>query len=419
MPSTRRVLSLALCMTVACLAAQSRCAAADDPRVVAEKERELIALLRSDAAPAEKAVACKMLAVYGSEAAVPELARLLPDERLASWARIALEAIPGQAPNAALRKAVESLQGNLLIGVINSLGVRRDADAVETLRGQLEQADADVAASAASALGRIGTPGAAAILLKALSTDVAAIRNAAAEGAVLCAERASAEGREADAVKLYDAVRDAKVPRQRFLEATRGAILARKEAGLPLLIEQLRSPEKAQAQIALSTAREMPGKEVAEVLILEATRAAPDRAVLILQAIADRHDSSVLTEVLRAASTGPKPVRLAALAAVGRLGDATCLTKLLEVAVENDADLARASRDALAALPGEKVNAEIVARLAKAEGKVYPVLLELVGVRRISALDSLMKAVEHRDSAVRSAALNALGPRLTRRAWAC
>src|SRR4051794_2103484 len=56
----------------------------------AEKERGYIAVLQSNAPPAEKAITCKRLAVYGSEAAVPALAPLLLDPELASWARIAL-----------------------------------------------------------------------------------------------------------------------------------------------------------------------------------------------------------------------------------------------------------------------------------------------------------------------------------------
>src|SRR5262245_37673204 len=76
----------------------------------AEKEAELVAVLRSDAPGGEKAIACKLLAIHGSKEAVPELARLLPDEKLASWARIALEAIPDPAADEALRKATDSVQ---------------------------------------------------------------------------------------------------------------------------------------------------------------------------------------------------------------------------------------------------------------------------------------------------------------------
>ena len=38
--------------------------------------------------PAKKAIACKQLAIHGTKQAVPELAKLLHDEQLASWARI-------------------------------------------------------------------------------------------------------------------------------------------------------------------------------------------------------------------------------------------------------------------------------------------------------------------------------------------
>ena len=49
-----------------------------------KKEKDLIAVLHSDAPKVKKADACKDLAVYGSKAAVPELAKLLTDEQLAS-----------------------------------------------------------------------------------------------------------------------------------------------------------------------------------------------------------------------------------------------------------------------------------------------------------------------------------------------
>lgn len=58
-----------------------------------QREQKLIGVLKSGTA-AEQAMACKELAIYGTKDAVASLAPLLADERLASWARIALEAIP-------------------------------------------------------------------------------------------------------------------------------------------------------------------------------------------------------------------------------------------------------------------------------------------------------------------------------------
>ena len=166
-----------------------------------EKERQYLKVLQSDATEAEKALACKHLSVYGSNESVAELAKLLSNERLASWSRIALEAIPGSEADEALRKASESLQGRLLVGVINSIGVRRDAGAVELLSKRLADKEADVASAAAVALGRIGNAAAAEPLRRALATAPVAVRSAVAEGCVLCAERFLAHKNSAEAAK--------------------------------------------------------------------------------------------------------------------------------------------------------------------------------------------------------------------------
>ena len=111
MPTIRQFTRSAVLLAALLVMAAASARAADAPSASPEKEQELLAVLRSDAPPAEKAITCKLLAIHGSSAAVPDLAKLLPDEQLASWARIALEAIPGDAADEALRKAAESLQG--------------------------------------------------------------------------------------------------------------------------------------------------------------------------------------------------------------------------------------------------------------------------------------------------------------------
>lgn len=408
-PFTRSVVFLAALIALSVASTW----AADDPNASPEKEKELLAVLRSDAPAAEKAITCKLLAIHGSSEAVPDLAKLLPDAQLSSWARIALEVIPGPAADEALKKGTDSLQGKLLVGTINSIGVRRIASAADQLTTLLLNPDAEVASAAAVALGRIGNDAAAKTLRLALSSSPANVRSGIAEGCVLCAERSLSEGREAEAAALYDVVRSADVPRQRMLEATRGAILARKQQGIPLLLEQFRSPDKGLFQIALSTAREFPGSDIDQSLADEMARATPERAALMIQAMADRKETVVLAAVLKAAGQGPQQVRLSAIGALGRVGDASCLSTLLEAAVDADDDLAQAAKATLADLPGEKVDSQIVALLAKAQGKQYPLLIELVGKRRIEATPALLKALDHSDATVRSAALIALGETVT------
>lgn len=134
---------------------------AQDTAPEGEDARKLIGVLQSGAPLFEKCKACQRLAVIGTAEAVPVLAGLLGDEKLAHYARFALEPIPDPSVDDALRAAMAALKGKLLVGVINSVGSRRDAKALDNLTKLVGDADLDAAAAAAAAIGRIGTSSAA------------------------------------------------------------------------------------------------------------------------------------------------------------------------------------------------------------------------------------------------------------------
>jgi HEAT repeat protein len=403
------VTRLAFCWAVALsllgLSESAACAAEGEPAI---QEAELIETLRSGA-PADKAITCKKLAIYGTKDAIPDLAKLLSDEQLASWARIALEAIPDKAADAALVEAAKTLQGRLLVGTINSIGVRRSEGAVEQLADRLADRDAEVASAAAVALGRIGDGAAIKTLRSALGTAAPGVRSAVAEGCILCAERLLADGDTAEAAAIYDEVRAADLPQPRLIEATRGAILARQGEGLPLLVELFKSPDEKFFRLGLTVAREMPGEKVADALVAELSSTAPNRAALLLDALADRPHAALLPAIAQAAESGDKRVRLASLAVIGRLGDAANVPALLAMAAEDDADVAEAAKAALAELSGEEASSEIAGRLLGADGDELAIVLDIVGRRRIAATPALLKALDRPEPEIRRAALVALG----------
>ena len=120
---------------------------------------ELVAILNdSDATEFAKAKACQRLAVVGDAAAVPALAGLLSDVRLAHYARTALEPMPSGAADQALREALGKLNGSLLVGVINSIGVRRDPMALAALAPLRHGNNRAVAQAASAAINRIRRP---------------------------------------------------------------------------------------------------------------------------------------------------------------------------------------------------------------------------------------------------------------------
>jgi HEAT repeat protein len=373
------------------------------------KESDLIRVLQSDAAKAEKAITCKRLAIYGSEQCVPAVAPLLVDKELASWARIALEAIPGPAADAALRDASSKLKGRLLVGVINSIGVRGDDKAVDILVNKLNDDDINVASAAAVALGHIGGEKAAKALTQTLTNEQGEVRSAAAEGCILCAEQLMAKNKTTDAVKLYDTVRRANVPDQRHLEAIRGAILARQSAGLPLLIEQLRSGNKERFGIGLRAARELGGRNVTEALAVELDRLSSDRRPLLLLALADRSDSAVLPIVQKMAQSGSEDLRITAINILIHLGNVSCVPVLLEAATEDDANLEKAAIETLVRLPGKDVDADLLVRLPQARGKLRQVLIELAGQRQISdARPAVVSSLDDTDTGIRGAAIRTI-----------
>jgi len=394
-------------LILAALTTNALAAAQQSPS--AEKAREAVNVLKTGT-PAEKALACKTLAVYGKADAVPVLAPLLLDEQLSSWARIALEVIPGSAADKVLRDAMAKAKGRLLIGIINSIGVRRDSKAVSALIAKLNSPDAEVASAAAVALGHIGGGRSAKALKKALSNGTEAVRSAAAQGCELCAEQLMAKGKSAKAAGLYDAVRQANLPKQRVLEATRGAILARQAGGIPLLLEALRSTDKAVFSIALRTSRELAGTKVTEVLTAELSKAPLERQGPLLVAIADRNDAVGLPVVVSSARNGSIGLRLVAIEVMGRLANVAFVPALLDSVVDSVPAIADAAKTAVGSLPADEVNRQLCARLPQASGKVRLALVKLAGERQIAgALPELIKATNDSDAKTRAAGIKALG----------
>ena len=238
---------------------------------------KLIATLQSDAALFDKAQACQRLAVIGGKEAVPALAALLADDKLGTYARFGLEPIPDPSVDDALRDALGRLRGRPLTGVINSIGVRRDVKAVGALTKLANDPTSEVASEALAALGQIATVEATETLQRALASGSAAVRNAAADACLVSVDRLLAQDKREQSVRLCDAVRRADVPGQLRAAATRGAILARQSAGLPLLLEQLKARDNDLFGIALRTSRELPGGDVTRSLVAELDRLPPAR----------------------------------------------------------------------------------------------------------------------------------------------
>ena len=383
-------------------------------RSAPNNEAALLAVLKSNAGQKEKADACRELARKAGKEVVPVLAALLADEQLSHMARYALETIPDPSVNQALRAALTTLSGRQLVGVIGSLGVRRDANAVQPLSNLLTAPDPEVAQAAARALGFIGTPEAARALQITLATAPATNRLAICEGLFRCAETFAAHGHAKTALPIYDQLRTVAGPVQVREGALRGAILARSRGeGLLLLQEALRNarPDSlALFDAALRTSLEMPGADVTRALVAELPKVPADYKILLIQALGQRGDPAVLPALSVSARTGDKTVRVAAIRATGRLGEASAAPMLLEVMGDNDSDVAQAAEETLAGLPGRRVDSTVRAMLTSTDTKRQRTGIALAERRRLtSAAPELLKLARGPEPTIRPPAVEALG----------
>ncbi len=377
-----------------------------------QEERQLLAILQSaDKSEHAKVVACHRLAVFGTEAAVPTLAALLTDPKLSDMARYALEPMAYPAAAAALRDALGKVQGVLLIGVINSIGARRDREATPALVALLERADDATAAAVAVALGKMGTTEAARHLQHALDGGPGARRNAFVEASLTCAGRLATDRQWSEATAIYDRLSGAGFPDHIRMAAMCGAIISRQDNGIPLLLQQLRSQDPVMLNSAWRSARLLPGTTVTQALAAELATLPAEHQCLLLQVFAARGDQAALPVVLKAAGSRAPTVRLAAIRALPRVDDgSSSLALLLQLAgAGRSAAESTAALASLSQIRGAQTDATILAALPSAGAALRPKLIEVLGARRAeSARGQLLALAADADPAVRKAAFRAL-----------
>ncbi|HQF12783.1 MAG TPA: HEAT repeat domain-containing protein [Thermogutta sp.] len=372
---------------------------------------KLVAILESkESSDFEKAVACKRLAVFGTAEAVPVLAKMLLDEKFSHYARYALEPIPAAVVDDALREALSRAEGGVRLGILNSIGVRRDTKAVVAIAPLLNHDEPAVVDAAASALGRIANVEAADILKKSLQSEKATTRRAVGDALLICAEIVKKEGNTELAIDIFDAVRKADVPKPVRLAAMRGAVMARGDNGVTLLKELLETDDSGVFDLALRVAREMKSAAATEELVKHLGVVSEDRQAKIVEALADAGVQEALPAIRKAVAEASGAMKLAAIRSLAKCGDKSDVALLLEVAKSSDEVVAEQAKAALVSLQGPGVGEALADSLAKEDSKGKLVLLEVVGQRRTLAASPVVRQLAaSADPSIRLAAIRTLG----------
>jgi type 1 glutamine amidotransferase/HEAT repeat protein len=379
-------------------------------------EQRLAAVIaRPDATVDCRQFACRQLSLIGSGAAVPALAALLAEAESGQMARYALERIPGQEADLALIRALETTPDAALIGVINTLGVRRCAAATKPLSERLHSPVATVAAAAATALGRIGTPATANALLAA-PTPAAAAAGVADALLDVGAQLAATSGPDQDACRALAATVFAKVQEtapfgpQRAAGFT-GRLKLRGAAALPDLVTALRQERSELSIAAAALLPDLPGEAVTAAVVNALPTLPPTVQPLVLDALARRGDPAALPAVVAALGSPDAAVQRHAVAALAGLGDQSTALLLARTAAAAEAksELQTGALDSLDRLRGDDVDRVLEAALTAAEIPVQCEIIRALGARRaVGAVPALLRTARSAERQVVSQSLDSL-----------
>ncbi len=371
-------------------------------------ESKLLAVLQKpDTAPWAKEFICKTMRQVGSEKCVPVLAALLTDEKLSHAARYGLQNSACPEAGDALLAAMDKVSGKLKIGMINSLGQRREARVVTKLAKLVLDADTQLAGAAIMALGRIGGGKCAGILAEA--NVASALVDRRADAVASCADTLLAQGKTFEAANYYRWLFTMVNTPAARIAGLRGLVRAEKTKALPVVLEAFGDRAPAVQKAAVRCLLDFPGADATKAFAGKLAGLPPELQINLSLALMDRGDRAALPAVTALAASDNEPVRVAAITALGKLGNESSLDALLKAAA-SEGDTATAAAESLKNIIGKGIDQSLLKRIEGADSKTKVLLIQTLGARRaVAALPALEQAAADKESAVSREAFKALG----------
>jgi len=373
-------------------------------------ETRLLQFLQSKATAAAKEVAYRGLSLVGTSASVPVLAPLLTRVETAEMARYALAAIPGPEADQALRTSLaQAPNQQIRIGIIGSLGHRKDTRSVPALVGLVSLSNAELTGAVLAALANIADQPSLDALAAVRTKASGQVRDLAAEAYVACADQFQVRGDKATAVSVYRQMIGPGEPPMTRIRALASLTAAEGKGAVPSLTAALESGDSQMQPVAIRLLNGIPGSDITAALVAEVSKVPPFAQVHLLTALAWRGDVSARPAVQVALKSDVPEVRAAALAGLGKLGDDSSLMVLAEAAAAGKEPEQSAARRSLAELRGSGIDRALVAAIGSSSGKVRTELIIAAGERvSVSAADTLVHVANETDPDARREALRAL-----------
>ncbi len=357
-----------------------------DKRSLTNVEKEMIKFLLSDATPDAKRYVCSKLGEIGSQASVPTLTDLLQVPELSDSARFALERIPGEMSASSLRNALQTTSGKNRIGIITSLGLRKDVKSIPAIAIFLKNDDPDTVISAGSALSLMENESALSALWTARSQATDPVRLKLTEHALACADKILAKRKSPDALSVIQKIyADNTISSSLRVASLRCLIKYSEKEGVNALLKSLSNPDMNFVRLVIGATPLIQDKPLLlNTVCKEIAFAPPEIQVQFIEIFASQKRSDILPFIVNSVNSDQPMVREASIKALGIMGGKSEVELLISKAIGEgtEAELARTS---LASMTGEEVGKRMLEILKKPDidPALKKLLLPLVADRKV------------------------------------
>ncbi len=333
------------------------------PAVHAGTAQRLAALLLPpQTTPAARQFICLQLRQIGTPAEIPILAPLLLAPDTCEMARCAIAAIPGPAATDALRHALDSLQGESLVGVINALGARRADGCVAKFMALAEAPDEPCVRRPCARLARIADPPAVSYLRGLAAKQPMPLPTELAGCLLQVASVLVENGQREEASAIFaglSAAAERAGTRRAAWEGRLSLEPSDRRAGT--LRDWFVAGDAEQRQVAARHLRELPDDMIRE--LSQRIAELPDIwSVVVIEALADRQPQDLLPWVLEMVQSDKRDVRLAGVRCLGAVRDVAAVPALIDL-LGMDAEVSAVAQQSLERLPREVVGPALVTAL--------------------------------------------------------
>ena len=360
----------------------------------------------------------RQLEYIGAAESVARLTTLLngQDSELKECARRALEKSPAPGATESLRAALKKGGETIwTIGLIQSLGERRDIAAVELIRPYLGNKETALAASVA--LGKIADPKAVATLWEAYDAGA----SGAGDALVAAGNRLVSAGDKAAANDLFNQLYLAGTPQSgaaaqatkrpaASLQVRAAALIGCAEAGSQSagqFVQDALQQQAPELQLAAVTAAVVAyGKASVSSALAPIVPKLPSSArVYVLRVLDAAHEKLVIAS----AGDPEEMVQLAALECLGQIGSAASVPVLFKAVAAGPSSNQKTAAVALARISGPGADAAIVKLSGEGDAKSRAVAINALAARNDqSAAPTLLRYAGESDPEVSAAACAAL-----------